>query len=364
MNNIKKNLDNSIFEKHITNYIRGMGKILAAVFGFLFFADVVIAVLVYFGLFHFHLQSIKGGPATYWEFLIGQIFLQILIAIPFVFYFCLYKRFGFNGKKNLFCILTISTTFVLAFGHWKNPYISFLFAIPVVIVSPLEPLRNRITFIICEVFVVLYAFFHNIFISAEINYLVAAISCTTVAMFYIVSYKIRSTMNEVFIEMNDYKITQAELNDQIAHDVLTGAFSKSALESDMEHLKDYKSIAFLDIDDFKNVNDEKGHIAGDDYLKLIVLCIKSKKLDIYRYGGDEFVVLSKTLSAKSMKCIFELIKKKICFTSQDLYGYGATISVGIANMNPKKTAEENIQFVDKLMYVSKNKGKDTITVQN
>lgn len=359
----EKLVDQNIMEKHITKYVHGIGLIITGAFIFIFLADLTISILVYFGYFPFHMQSIRGGQATYKQFLSWQIITQLLTAIPFIIYFLCYKKANFAQKKTLLCALTITTTAVLCFCHWKNHFISFLFAIPVVITSPLDRKRHEITSIISEVMIILYALFHNLFHEPELNYLVAAISSTTLAMFYLVSYKMYTTINGVFAEIKEYKNMQEELHNKIAHDVLTGAYSKSALDAEMKNFEEYSSMAFLDIDNFKMINDENGHHTGDSILKLLSICLRQKDMGLYRNGGDEFVILSKIHTAEELATILDINRKRLSLTAQELYNCKVTLSIGIININKTKTPQENIQTADKLMYVSKNNGRDRITVE-
>lgn len=356
-------VDESIFEKHVTDYVQGIGKMLTYVFLFLFLCDAIITILVYFGFFPFHRQSIFGGEASYKEFFLNQCVIQVFIIIPFIFFYALYKRSNFPRKKTLLCGLTLASTFFLCFGHWKNPYISFLFAVPVVITSPLDSKRHTVTVIIAECCVILYAFYQNLFGDPEINYLVLAVSTTTIVTFYLISKKIHNTMDNVFYEMQGYHDTQEILYKKIAHDVVTGAYSKSALEHDLEDLTKYKSLAFLDIDNFKGINDMRGHQTGDNFLKLLVMCLKGKHHSVYRYGGDEFVMLSKTKNALEMKNYIEMLSTKFYLASQELYGIGGTISVGVIDINYNESASSNIQRGDKMMYVAKNNGRNQVVIE-
>ena len=368
MNNKKQKrediVDESILEKHITNYITKMGKLLTIVFIYLFLADVGVTIFVKCGYLQFQLQSMKGGRATFSEFFINQVIIQVLTVIPFIIYFACYKKASFNGKKTLLTMLTITSTFVLCFGHWKNPFISFLFAIPVIIVSPLDSKRHITTLVICEASAILYAFYHNLLLhNVENNLLFLAIASTTIAMFYLVSLKIHESMNGVFKEVSDAQKVKEELVDKIDHDLLTGAYSKSRLEQDLGNLENYKSLAFLDIDNFKGINDEKGHQIGDFYLKLLVMSMKSKNFACYRYGGDEFVLLSTKKTADELKDAINIIRKRFYHSSSELYGLGGTISVGIVNINSDESADSNIQRGDKYMYVAKNNGRDRVAVE-
>ena len=356
-------IDETILEKHITKYIDGIGKILAEVFLFLFCADLIVSIVVYFGHLPFHMKTFSGDDATYNQFISWQFFTQFLLLIPFLIYFLSYKKASFSRKKSLLTFLTISTTTILCFGHWKNPYISFLFAIPVMITSPLDNKRNRITLVICELLIILYAFFHNWFHDPEINYLMAAVSTTTLVMFYIISLKIHRMMNGVFLEMREYKNIQEMLYDKIAHDRLTGAYSKTALETNLVNIEEYKTLAFIDIDNFKEINDNNGHDTGDRILKLFAFYMRNQGVEIYRYGGDEFVILSKTLMPEECYKILDVNRRRLLLASKKLYNCDVTLSVGIIKINKNETPVENIKRGDKLMYVSKNGGKNKISIE-
>ncbi len=99
-----------------------------------------------------------------------------------------------------------------------------------------------------------------------------------------------------------YRHGKAIQHQQIAlTDSLTGAGSRMALDTKLDVLIHYclhadvsATLVFLDIDGFKTINDRFGHPVGDAILKQVIARIQSvlsKKCDIYRYGGDEFVIL-------------------------------------------------------------------------
>ncbi len=160
------------------------------------------------------------------------------------------------------------------------------------------------------------------------------------------------------------------------YDGLTGIYNRSFIthmaEIESERAIRYKrplSIALIDIDDFKKINDTYGHSTGDGVLVEVAKRIKvaARNTDMCgRYAGDEFLVLlpetplDKThfLGARILKGVnetpFEINDKTI----------DVTISVGVATIdaNKKTSVHEIINKADEMLYKAKGKGKNTYRV--
>ena len=155
--------------------------------------------------------------------------------------------------------------------------------------------------------------------------------------------------------------TNLILDKKATIDPLTGAKNRNVLSVDE---LEYSGILMIDIDYFKKINDEFGHINGDNSLKFLVKTIKNcirKEDEIIRYGGEEFIVVLKNLNdIEIIKNIAETIrfniesksktdsKLKKCFT----------ISIGAYIYNSKLGLDENIKIVDSLLYAAKNNGRN------
>ena len=155
--------------------------------------------------------------------------------------------------------------------------------------------------------------------------------------------------------------TNLILDKKATIDPLTGAKNRNILS--VEELE-YSGILMIDIDYFKKINDEFGHINGDNSLKFLVKIVKNcirKEDEIIRYGGEEFIVVLKNLNdIEIIKNIAETIrfniesksktdsKLKKCFT----------ISIGACIYNSKLGLDENIKIVDSLLYAAKNNGRN------
>ena len=119
------------------------------------------------------------------------------------------------------------------------------------------------------------------------------------------------------------------------------------------------SIAYLDCDDFKSVNDSWGHVAGDKLLRVLATAITSsiRKYDVVaRLGGDEFALLIAEADASAAKAICERVAEKIR-ESTEQQGWQLTVSIGIATFSqPEMPADELLDIADQTMYEAKREG--------
>ncbi|MCG2711796.1 MAG: GGDEF domain-containing protein [Candidatus Omnitrophica bacterium] len=161
------------------------------------------------------------------------------------------------------------------------------------------------------------------------------------------------------------------------HDELTGGlnyrFSLESLKKEFERSKRYKknlTIAIIDIDHFKNINDAYGHLVGNDTLKAFSNIIKNnlREVDISgRYGGDEFVLIFPESSAEQGMKIVTRIKTALSeskITSAFLISkkdISVTFSAGLASFSAhNKTMNNLIDTADKALYQAKNEGRNKI----
>ncbi len=131
------------------------------------------------------------------------------------------------------------------------------------------------------------------------------------------------------------------------------------------------SLILFDIDNFKTINDEYGHNAGDMILKKVgqVLLCCTRDVDTpARYGGDEIAVIVSNSSLEETAVVAGRIHEQIrgepiTFRKKDSneVTINCTVSVGIASFkDTMKNPEELIHAADKMMYKAKKAGRDTI----
>lgn len=137
-------------------------------------------------------------------------------------------------------------------------------------------------------------------------------------------------------------------------DALTKIMNRHNLMYDLEELinKEYL-ITMIDIDNFKSINDKYGHEKGDEALKQVVRVIKKKidkKSKVYRYGGDEFTIITRGRSVGDLEALFESI-------NDELETMDYRISYGIHEHHAGEGIMAAIKAADEYMYNNKKKLK-------
>lgn len=123
------------------------------------------------------------------------------------------------------------------------------------------------------------------------------------------------------------------------------------------------SLAYLDLDNFKRINDDFGHVAGDELLRLIAATMRSnlRFSDIVaRLGGDEFAILLPETGHEQAKTVMNALQKRM-LDSLQTNGWSVTFSMGVITcQNLPCTVDEMIKMADILMYSAKDSGKNMI----
>jgi len=123
------------------------------------------------------------------------------------------------------------------------------------------------------------------------------------------------------------------------------------------------SLVYIDIDNFKMVNDQYGHKMGDEVLKSVATCLlkNHRKTDVVsRMGGDEFTIFFPETNSESVKVPTQRIKKFIDELSKS-NGWPTTISMGVITCTKGVCDLGNIvSLADSLMYKVKNSGKNDV----
>jgi len=184
---------------------------------------------------------------------------------------------------------------------------------------------------------------------------------------------------EVFTDMNFRTFLHeenTELKKLLEIDSLTGIYNRRYLQFYINHRflekKEFAipfAILFIDIDNFKQINDNFGHVSGDGVLKTISKTIDSniRSGDVFgRWGGEEFIIVFRKVSIEDLHSIAEKLRiavKNSVYKVNDEVEIGASISIGGCLSEENDSLETLVKRADELMYMSKNAGKDRVTIK-
>lgn len=168
-----------------------------------------------------------------------------------------------------------------------------------------------------------------------------------------------------------YRERYEDLLARSGRDSLTGAYDRGRLEAGGADIVDAAlqagrpvSLLIIDLDGFKIVNDQYGHGHGDKTLRIIsqALSDRLRKQDhLFRYGGDEFVVLCDGLAHSPAFALGEQLRRAVISATAEQPGGPLTASVGVAT-GPHDAIElgQLFEVADERLYVAKHAGRDRV----
>ncbi|MEO0185798.1 MAG: sensor domain-containing diguanylate cyclase [candidate division WOR-3 bacterium] len=174
-------------------------------------------------------------------------------------------------------------------------------------------------------------------------------------------------------EIDDLNLKIQELEKLALLDSLTKIANRRYIEIQLHsRLNEFKrfgwpfGILFIDIDNFKKVNDNFGHDVGDKVLRMVsnVLMKNSRSFDLVgRYGGEEFIVIIPNVIDTQLYTIAHKFKNLVALSNVRVNSdiINVTVSIGATLVREKDTLKSIIKRADKLMYQSKQNGRNRVT---
>lgn len=155
-------------------------------------------------------------------------------------------------------------------------------------------------------------------------------------------------------------------------DSLTGLNNRSALdrylerELELAHRHDHDlSLLIVDVDHFKNINDSLGHSAGDAVLRALATCMQDtmRASDmLFRYGGEEFALILSDTDLDGARQMGERLRAAVSsypfvYNNKEIT---VTVSIGVANLGPRDSANRLFNKADAALYQAKKAGRNQV----
>jgi two-component system cell cycle response regulator len=169
--------------------------------------------------------------------------------------------------------------------------------------------------------------------------------------------------------------TLSQMREMAMHDSLTGTFNRRAIygviEEELSRSKREEkplSLILMDIDHFKNVNDQFGHAAGDEALRQVAQALKDhiRPYDcVARWGGEEFLVVVPGSNLEETKELAERLRiavatLKIQVDEGELFPLNGSFGVTTAKADSDVTIDRLVQRADEVMYLAKEQGRNRV----
>jgi len=185
--------------------------------------------------------------------------------------------------------------------------------------------------------------------------------------------KLEQTQQELLEANTLIKAKNDELAEEVRLDPLTRILNHVALKERLGEEMDRLSrsgrpfsVLFFDIDDFKKLNDKKGHLYGDSCLRDLTALVNNRiirKVDSFgRYGGEEFLVIMPGIDVEGALVAGERLRKTI--ESENWQYQPLTVTVGAVTVEDVMPMDTIVERADQAMYYGKRQGKNQVNHWN
>lgn len=301
------------------------------------------------------LTAISISPFAFLRWLDGDTTLAIvdgiisLTALAFFLYIFNTRKIS-TAKKSFAILLAFATLATVAIKGeaqilWLSPAI-----IAIYYLMPLRLAKIISLILVLAILIIIYP---------KVN----------LTSFFTVIATTALTASLSFVIFRSYNETQRELSLLASIDPLTLSGNRRALSLKLtkiiasQHRAAYTMcLILIDLDNFKEINDKHGHAAGDQILvSLCELITKNMRVldSLYRYGGDEFIIMPLKMSIETTRGLAEKIRVLI-EQEEFIHNIKLTLSIGVAEYKADDTLESWISRADKALYKAKDSGRNKV----
>jgi diguanylate cyclase (GGDEF)-like protein len=309
-----------------------------------------------------------------------QIAALLVVSVFLLFRVCF--ALGWNLKaaeKSLRLPLTLSAIGILLLVLYLAPvtqfvFTPFLFLIMAVVMHRLSP---RTMLLVALLALLGYACVVAAHFLQQGNQAMLTLECTqllvlaiTLPGFSVLAHRVQRLHNALF--KANRKIRNIESDAQ--RDVLLGCFNRRYIVAALEQQKRLADesgtplcLAVIDLDHFKRINDEAGHLGGDEVLRTFARIAQNnvREGDIFgRYGGEEFLLVLPETSLLAALNVAERIREQVEHYAWDTkLKNRVTVSIGLTQQIPGESVLDLFSRTDTAMYMAKQGGRNQVVVE-
>lgn len=268
----------------------------------------------------------------------------------------MYGMYFANEARGILLLVYI---LILIFGIYKLNTRSFLYI-------------STFTLVTYGIDIALLNHFRSDSINLNVEYLQFLVLSLILVAFSVIGGHISSLRRNLRISRAELEKSLAIIKEMSIHDDLTGVYNRRHLMELLEH-EHHRisrggarfSVAMLDIDHFKSVNDTHGHLTGDEVLKAVSDVIRSslRSADFCgRYGGEEFLLVMTQTNINGALLCAERIRSTIEQNRFPNMGvdFRVTVSLGVTEYTGKEDIPTMIARADKALYRAKESGRNRV----
>jgi diguanylate cyclase (GGDEF)-like protein len=328
------------------------------------FATSYYLIFFYFGVFMYSFCALMN-------YIVGLSLITIIIPLISVFLHILFHMTLFKRGKTYTCVLMeiINNNFIASPFMWLTglgfnggfQYFIFMFMIFTVV---LLKEKSRVIVVILY-FIEMISLMTLEALNPELILSLSGMETNMADRIFSMVMSLITISITIFILSNLYRNEQEKIIELSTRDALTKQYNRRFIIGYMEKI--YKSsndtelenkyAVFIDVDDFKEINDKYGHNVGDRLLIDICDTIRKtiRETDyLARMGGDEFLLIINTENISKAKALIKRLIEEIKEKNN------ITISAGLTQMKGKSGTVELLEKADKMMYSAKREGKNRL----
>lgn len=303
------------------------------------------------------------------------IFLNVISVLVYIsnLYIVLKRKYSISGIVVSIEIIFYTTAHIIILGARNYILLYYLCVMAFQIIIPYARIPTRVVMCVITWALIFISsiteFYYQpwYYLMGNMESVMSVLNINIVVITLIIEMTIESIIKHIVQSMDDIKMEKLRYEAYI--DSLTSLYNRRYAEQLFEKISEEKSteysMAMLDIDDFKGVNDTYGHNVGDIVLKKLAQTLTEtlRKTDtVIRWGGEEFLILLNNTNTENAKIVLEKLRREISemqINTMDYKDIKITVSMGISKLD-KHNIEKSIEKCDKNLYIGKKSGKNRV----